>query len=146
MRVRNAKACVVGLQRFAKLPSGESLVVEIESVTLAPGEVQDVDDDFFASDGAQGLLADGTLVDVVAEAKEISARANQAADEAAAKAKELEDEAKAKAEADAKAADDAAKAAALEAEAKAKAEADARAAEEAASQSTQTEKSKAGKK
>lgn len=62
MRVRNTKACHVSLSRFGKTPTGETLMVEIESVSIEPGETQDVEDSFLASEGAKDLVADGSLV------------------------------------------------------------------------------------
>jgi hypothetical protein len=75
--VRNAKACQVSLSRFGKQPTGEVLLFETETVTLAPGESTYVDDTFFASEGAQGYLADGTLVDVVAELESLTRLATE---------------------------------------------------------------------
>lgn len=67
MRVRNAKACQVSLSRFGKQPTGEALLFETETVTIAPGETVEIEDEFLSSEGAQSFFADGTLVDVEAE-------------------------------------------------------------------------------
>lgn len=77
MRVRNTRKAAVGLTRFVLEPGPDQFVPmdAIASVTIAPGEVQDVPDEFFETEGAKGFLADGTLVDVVAEAE----KANEAA-------------------------------------------------------------------
>jgi hypothetical protein len=67
--VRNAKACQVSLSRFGKQPTGEVLLFETETVSIAPGETVEIDDGFLETDGAQGMLADGTLVAIEPPAK-----------------------------------------------------------------------------